>query len=405
MENVFKDNTKDTNNCFSNNLKKAIVSGAIVISSCFTPTQANDIQQSNNQTIEFNQNEKSFEISKLLSMSMYGEYLPDQLKLIIINDQYNFISQKDKDIYSNYISNQNDKKSHDLALKTFTNFVENFNKNNENNYFSTSFIRNTYGESEFYDKFFVKSRSILDSNYLFKDFNSNWVGNKTIESQYQTLKDSQLTSLETDSVYKNLNKLTEKQKDFILSDNNENYEKFNQLLNDNLNLLYKSLQKDIETNIITRGNSYSKNNYDFIKQDLNKLSFISNSLIEPKQNLLNKEYESLSKIVNTNFTNKDNVLLNLKVFESEIVNLKSFRNNEKLFEEYKNIFNSNTNDFKTKYDSFIIKFNEYYSNNELFKNKYDYNNILEKTSKFEKNNEIENKDNNDTNILSLNDKY
>lgn len=51
MENVFKDNTKDTNNCFSNNLKKAIVSGAIVISSCFTPTQANDIQQSNNQTI------------------------------------------------------------------------------------------------------------------------------------------------------------------------------------------------------------------------------------------------------------------------------------------------------------------------------------------------------------------
>lgn len=77
MENVFKDNTKDTNNCFSNNLKKAIVSGAIVISSCFTPTQANDIQQSNNQTIEFNQNEKSFEISKLLSMSMYGEYLPD----------------------------------------------------------------------------------------------------------------------------------------------------------------------------------------------------------------------------------------------------------------------------------------------------------------------------------------
>ena len=70
-----------------------------------------------------------------------------------------------------------------------------------------------------------------------------------------------------------------------------------------------------------------------------------------------------------------------------------------------NVFNTNTNDFKTKYDSFIIKFNEYYSNNELFKNKYDYNNILEKTSKFEKNNEIKNKDNNDTNILSLNDKY
>lgn len=403
---TFMDKSKEINEKFLNNMKKSIAAGLITISATFTPINANDIQQQIPTKIEMSQQEKGFENGKLLSMSLETEYLQDQLKFLIVNDKNNFISQDDKNLYAKYIVNPNDKKLEQQVIKKFTNYVENFNRNNPNDEFSTSFIRNPIGTSDGYDKMFLSHRSIFDTTISFDKFKGDWTKNKTIEEQYNILKNSQIISFDSECVYKDLKEMLKKEKDFVLSNNNDSYEEYNKLLKETNELLFKSIQRDVQNNLNLKTNAYSKYNYDFIKEDISKLNFVKSSLIEPKESSLMKEYNALNNIINSVSKNKEDVSSNLKVLNNEITNLKSLRNDYSLFESYKEINKLNeTNDpkLKEKYEQFIVNLNNHYSNNDIFKGKYDYNSLLEKINNLEqKDNVVVNNEN--LNILSLNDR-
>lgn len=305
------------------------------------------------------------------------ELLSDIMKNLILNDKTEIISLNDKELFANYILNKdNVSKDEYFNIKNkFINILEQHNESFKEFEIDKRFIEEL--KSKEFDELNLSKELDVISSLKNIDFSKKEINMYDFEKELDALEKVDFISEKTQEIIRNHKSVETHKKDFlneswfsennIFDNNNENiekYKKINDLYKESLGLVFNSVQKDLGNNIKDMSLLYddSGRKFKFLENDISKMEYIKNSLMNPESKILLDEKDDFENIVNrlndvsnssklflepTDLTLEQKTMRNIDMtlfyLKENLINLNEIVKDKDLFNEIKDLYDLNQN--------------------------------------------------------------